>query len=204
MDFPRPDVGEYIREWMSSSVNEKLKGYVRLSQFDGNRSSLVTKEVALEYEKREETYINVGLDEFDPTDFYQCKLEASVNERLQVLSQEFLYDKHYLTGNELAETLFSLQMLNEREMKIMESKDENFLRTFSAHEDADVEEEEMNRSEYSSKYAFCIYHFRSYDLRDLSRWTRKECVDEYQELKRTKKQKFLKAFQLLNQNGHNC
>ena len=199
MDFPRPDVGEYIREWMSSSVNEKLKGYVRLSQFDGNRSSLVTKEVALEYEKREETYINVGLDEFDPTDFYQCKLEASVNERLQVLSQEFLYDRHYLTGNELAETLFSLQMLNEREMKIMESKDENFLRTFSAHVNADVEEEEMNRSEYSSKYAFCIYHFRSYDLRDLERCTKKEVIEDLREWEKTKTAKtYYKTFKLLN------
>ena len=84
-------------------------------------------------------------------------------------------------------------------MKIMESKDENFLRLFSAHENADVEEEEMNRSEYSSKYAFCIYHFRSYDSRDLERCTKKEVIEDLREWKKTKTEKtYYKTFKLLN------
>ena len=33
----------------------------------------------------------------------------------------------------------------------------------------------MKRSEYSSKYALCIYKYKSYDLRDLRRCTKFEC-----------------------------
>ena len=96
LEAPRPDAGEYFREWMSIKVKQKLKGYVRLTQFAGYRDSLVTREMALQFEKGELRHVNIGLDQFDTTDFYKCKLEASVNERLRVLSQEFIFNKHYL------------------------------------------------------------------------------------------------------------
>ena len=205
LEAPRRDAGDYFREWMSVLVKRKLEGYVRLTQFAGYRDSLVTREMALQFEKGEIPYVNVDLDEFDETDFYKCKLTSSVNARLQILSQEFILNKHYLTGNQHAEALFMLQMLNEREMKIIEQKDENFLRTFAAHKNADVEKAEMKRSEYSSKYAFCLNNFRSYDLRYLSRCTTKECLDEYHKLQETKNVKTFKAFQLLKQNDqYNC
>ena len=60
----------------------------------------------------------------------------------------------------------------------MDAKDENFILTFAALKNPDVDEDEMQLSEYSSKYALCIYNYRSYDLRDLSRKTREE-YDEH-------------------------
>ena len=90
LEAPRRDAGQYFREWMSSLVKQKFEGGVRLSQFNGYRDSLVTRELALKFEKGELRYVNVGLDEEDITDFYECKLEASMNERLQILSQELM------------------------------------------------------------------------------------------------------------------
>ena len=94
LEAPRRDAGEYFREWMSVLVKRKLEGCARLTQFSGYRDSLVTREMALQFEKGEIPYVNVGLDENDETDFYKCKLTASVNERLQILSQEFIFNKH--------------------------------------------------------------------------------------------------------------
>lgn len=76
---------------------------------------------------------------------------------------------YYLTGP-YAEILISLSMLNDREMQRVKSKDRNSLRTFSSLA-PDIKDCEMKRSKYSSKYSFCLYYLKTYDLRNLDRDT---------------------------------
>ena len=109
---------------------------------------------------------------FTRSDFskkYEFALHATVNERLEILYDEMKRNIHYLTGP-YAEALISLSMLNEHDMQRVQSKNREFLLTFNSLT-ADVDESEMKRSKYSSKYSFCLYYYRSYDLRNLHRDT---------------------------------
>ena len=151
--FP-PDYGHELRTWMSTEVKEKLHGCVLLSEFNGLRECLITKEMAL--------------------GFYKDSPNASVNERIHTLSEELKNGMNFLTGEYLVEKLFSLPMLSQDEMQKIEAKDCQFVREFANPTKADVDEIEMKRSEYTSKYSMCTYKYKSYDLRDLKRCTKFE------------------------------
>ena len=119
---------------MSEEVKTKLHGCVLLSEFNGLRECLITKEMALS--------------------FYKDSPNASVNERIHTLSEELKNGMNFLTGEYIAEKLFSLPMLSKDEMQKIEAKD--------------------CQSEYTSKYSLCTYKYKSYDLRDLKRCTKFE------------------------------
>ena len=130
-----------------------------ISEFNGLRECLITKEMVLEFHK----------------DFPA----SSATDRLQVLSDEFKHGMHYLTGK-FTETLYCLPMLTNGEMLNLKSRNikqkEKFFQSFARISDqADVKESVMKKSEYSSKYALCIYKYTSYDFRDLRRCTKFEC-----------------------------
>ena len=168
---PHPEsYGGELRIWLSSIVKKKLQGSAMLTQFQGFRENLITKETSMDYEKGEISAVDIYVNNYADK-YYNCRLKSSVNERIQQLGDNLEEGLHDLTGDDNVETTFFLPMLTEAEIQRVQSKDFSFLKTFAKEEDADVDEIEMKNSEHKSKYVLCIVSHRSYDLRDLNRCT---------------------------------
>ena len=83
---PYYDIGHFLRKSMSRMA-EKLRGCVRLSQFEGLKDFLLTRENALEIEKRLFN-IETGIDKLKSADFNRCQFEVSLHERLEILTED--------------------------------------------------------------------------------------------------------------------
>ena len=94
-----PDLGDFFRDWMSLIVEQRLKGQARLSQFHGDRQYLVTREKSLELETRFIRFCDFFLTGTELSKSWICEVQSLVNKRLQCLSEDFVFNKHYLTGS---------------------------------------------------------------------------------------------------------
>ena len=83
---PYYDVGHFLRKSMSLMV-KKLRGCVRLFQFEGLKDFLITREEALDIEKRLSFNIETGIDKMKSADFNRCQFEVSLHERLEILTE---------------------------------------------------------------------------------------------------------------------
>lgn len=174
------DAGDKLRDSLSLMAKQALQGCVRLTQFEGYKDFLLTKEDVLKIDKRESLIMQFPFhkNEVQPTDFCKYRKDASIHDRLQILLDEINFDNNCsnpVCTHTCTETLFSVQMLTEQEMKRLMSKDEAFYRTFACY-DYDFVENRMLESQYSAIYAICFYNYRYYDLKNIKPCTREAFI----------------------------
>ena len=136
---------EKLKRILLSGMNKHRIKSAYMTIFNKYRHHLVTKEEMKSYYKGE--YV-------EKDDYWSagCMLH-SVNDDLELLLERFLLDE---VRNESAET-FCFPKLTEKEMKLVESKNEDHLESYLAYEygdDPDVDENEMMLSDSESKFVF--------------------------------------------------